>query len=198
MGNIAFIDGQNLYQSTKNEGWRIDPKLLMSYLKDEHRVDTALYLLCFRVHNLGDVYAKLKEAGFAVIFRDKRAKPSTERKGNIDTDLVFHVMHNLYENDSLDKVVIVSNDGDYKTLIRHLIRIGKLEKIIFPTEQSASGLYDDIDSKYKAYLSSDEIKPRVSKPNTQNQMIVGQSTTIKNDCPTNAESIESHPADNIA
>ncbi|MEN9582444.1 MAG: hypothetical protein RL641_398, partial [Candidatus Parcubacteria bacterium] len=45
----------------------------------------------------------------------------TTKKGNVDTDIVFEIMKNLIDNQNFDKIVVVSNDGDYKKVIDYLI-----------------------------------------------------------------------------
>lgn len=72
-------------------------------------------------------------------------------------------MHNLYSNKCFDKAVIVANDGDCITMIEHLIALNRLEKLVLPRKKTASGKYDNIDGKYKAYLSSSEIKNRLKR-----------------------------------
>ena len=75
-----------------------------------------------------------------------------EKKGNVDTDLVFEVMKNLIENNTLEKIVLVSGDGDYKKLVDYLIKKGKLEKLLIPNKKFASSLYNKLGSEYFDYL----------------------------------------------
>ncbi len=56
-------------------------------------------------------------------------------KGNIDADLVLHVMKELK---NYDKAVIVSGDGDFYTLIEFLDQRGKLLHLLTPNWQYSS------------------------------------------------------------
>jgi len=45
-GNLAFIDGQNLYMGTMSSaggGWRVDLKRFRAYLRDKYVVEKAFY-----------------------------------------------------------------------------------------------------------------------------------------------------------
>jgi uncharacterized LabA/DUF88 family protein len=70
------------------------------------------------------------------------------KKGNVDTDIVFEMMRNALDNSEMDKVVLVSGDGDYFKTVRYLIEKEKFERIIFPNKKFASSLYKKLDNKY--------------------------------------------------
>ena len=71
------------------------------------------------------------------------------KKGNVDTDIVFEMMRNALDNSEMDKAVLVSGDGDYFKTVRYLIEKGKFERILFPNSNFASSLYYKIDNRYK-------------------------------------------------
>jgi uncharacterized LabA/DUF88 family protein len=101
-----------------------------------------------------DLYSELQKAGFIVIFKEHNQYAITKKKGNVDTDIVFEAMKQVIENSSLDKVVLVSGDGDYKKMVDYLITKNKFQKILLPNRKFASSLYKKLGSEYFDYLSN--------------------------------------------
>jgi hypothetical protein len=114
--NIAFVDGQNLYLGTKEEGWAVDHKKFRIYLHDKYHIDEAYYFMGFVSEDEQDLYYKLQKAGFILAFREHSSALRGSKKGNVDSDIIFEVMRkndeyasSLYDElgsefyDSLDK-----------------------------------------------------------------------------------------------
>ena len=133
--NYAFIDGQNLYMSIKSQGWVLDYRRFRRYLTDKYHIKKA-FLFIGHIPTNADLYKSLQEYGFILIF-----KPILEIKGrikgNVDAELVLHVM---IEYPNYDKAVIVSGDGDFYCLINYLKNNGKLLKLIVPDDTRYSSL----------------------------------------------------------
>lgn len=126
-GNWAFIDIQNLYQSVKKEGWRINWKLFRDYLKNEYNVTRAVVFLGY-VKGNEYYYNLLKKSGFVLEFRPVFQLPNGDIDGgNVDADLASYVMD--FKNE-YNKAVIVADDGDYLRTIKSLMTQNKLQKII--------------------------------------------------------------------
>lgn len=85
-----------------------------------------------------------------------------KKKGNVDSDIIFHVMRRLLKNPDFDKIIIVSGDGDYKMLVDFLLEENKFGKILFPNKKFASSLYKSIGSEYFDYLESKDIQSKIS------------------------------------
>ena len=58
-------------------------------------------------------------------------------KGNVDAELVLQAMID-YAN--YERAVIVTSDGDFACLVRHLYEKGKLERVLSPTVNTCSVL----------------------------------------------------------
>ena len=120
--NLAFIDGQNLHLGILEDGWKIDHYKFRIYLKDKYHVTEAYYILGYINEEEQDLYNNLQKAGFIIIFKKHNPNLITQKKGNVDSDIVFEIMKNLIDNKSFDKIVLVSGDGDYKKLVDYLIK----------------------------------------------------------------------------
>lgn len=163
--NICFIDGQNLYLGTitSNKPWVADLNKLRSYLSERYEIKKAYYYLgCVDQRNQ-DLYTQIQEAGFILVFREHNRTMLSIKKGNVDTDIVFDIMRNLIDNQELNKIILISGDGDYKKLIDFLIKKDKLLKILFPDGRNASSLYNTIDNKFRLSLSKKNVKDKVKR-----------------------------------
>ena len=158
--NLAFIDGQNLYLGTTKSGdsWVVDLARFRVYLKKKYGVEKAYYFLGCVDDNLQDLYDEIQEAGFVLKFREHSTIMLGKKKGNVDTDIVFHIMKKLYLKENFDKVILVSGDGDYKKMVDFLIKENKFEKILFPNKKFASSLYKKITRVYYDYLEKSKDK----------------------------------------
>jgi uncharacterized LabA/DUF88 family protein len=152
--NIAFIDGQNLHLGTIQNGWKISLRKFRIYLKDKYKVSEAYYFLGFINESYQDLYSNLQKAGFIIIFKQHGSSLLAEKKGNVDTDVVFEIMKNLVDNKELDKIILVSGDGDYIKVINYLIFKNKFEKILFPNRRFASSLYKKLGAEFYDYIEN--------------------------------------------
>lgn len=164
--NLAFIDGQNLYMGTAKRAtgtWKINLKRFRTYLRDKYSVETAYYFLGVVQEEYQDVYEEIQQAGFVLMFREHSSTMVGQKKGNVDSDIIFHVMKRLYLREKFDRIVLVSGDGDYKLLVDFLIEHKKLEKILFPYQKFASSLYKKLGSEYFSALDSPQIQKKISQ-----------------------------------
>ena len=162
--NEAFIDGQNLYYSTTHSdvAWKTDNFRFREYLRRKFNIERAYYFLgCFD-DELQPMYDNLQEAGYILVFRKHLNVALSHKKGNVDTDIVFYIMHKLYKHENIDKIYLVSGDGDYYRLVRFLRDEGKLGKIMFPVRDYASSLYRRIEQKYRMYLDDTDVKRKIA------------------------------------
>ena len=167
MANIAYVDGQNLRMGTtkRDPEWKVDLARFRVYLQKKYRVERAYYYLGYvQEDGMGDaLYEKIQTAGFILVFRQHNSAMIGEKKGNVDSDIIFSIMKRLYMKESFDKIVLVSGDGDYKMLVDFLIENDKLEKLLFPKQRYASSLYKQITRKYFDDLSKEDIRDKIEK-----------------------------------
>lgn len=87
----------------------------------------------------------------------------SKKKGNVDSDIIFNIMKQLYKKESSNKIVLIAGDGDYKMLIDFLIEENKLKKILFPDKNRASSLYSTIYNSLKDNLSGKDVRKKISR-----------------------------------
>lgn len=139
--NYAFIDGQNLHAGVESLGWKLDHKKFRDYLKEELGIKRAYIFIGF-MEEQQPLYNALQEAGFILHFKPLVRHQETVIKGNVDADMVLQAMIDI---DRYDQAVIVSGDGDFAGLIRHLAAVNKLKKVIIPNRHTYSSLFKRMD-----------------------------------------------------
>lgn len=129
--NYAYIDGANLHKGVKNTGWRLDYKKLRVWLKEKYGVVQA-YLFIGLIPKNKDLYTHLQECGFTLIYKEVTYGGDGCVKGNCDADLVLRVTRDAFEN-SFEKAILVSGDGDYAGLVKFLQEKNKMAAILSPS-----------------------------------------------------------------
>lgn len=162
--NFAFIDGQNLHIGTTKRTispWKVDLKHFRIYLEQKYNVSKAYYFLGYFDNSQEALYRKIQIAGFILAFRQHNHLMIGKKKGNVDSDIIFHIMKKLYYKEPFDKIILVSGDGDYRQLVDFLITESKFEKILFPEKDRASSLYKKLSSTYFSALDEIDIRRKI-------------------------------------
>ncbi len=149
--NYAYIDGQNLHSGVSAQRWKLDHKKFRDYLRDDLGVEKAFIFLGFMEEHQ-DLYNALQEAGFILFFKPLIRYDDGAIKGNVDADMVLKVMIDI---EQYDNAVIVSGDGDFAGLIRHLAGLKKLKKVIIPNKDTYSSLFkrmEEFDTGYFVFI----------------------------------------------
>ena len=151
--NSAFIDGTNLHLSTVGRGWKISWRKFRRYLEEKYAVARAYYFIG-RVESNQTLYDTLESAGFELVFKETYIGINGKLKGNIDAELVLKVMtqYRVYK-----KAIIVTSDGDFACLVKHLIRKNKLRSVM--TLRRCSHLLEQASGTYMCYI--DELRNKL-------------------------------------
>ena len=188
-GNYAFIDSQNLNLGTQKMGWKMDWKKFREWLKSEYNVEKAFMFIGY-MPDYEKLYDQLHAQGYLVVLKptlemfhtdeiktdeqaakiEDKADEKRTTKGNVDTDLVLHVMKE-YKN--YEKAVIVSGDGDFYTLIEYLDQNNKLLKLLTPNWQ-----YSSLLKPYERYIVRlDQKRQELRYPDYRNKNRTNKSNT---------------------
>ena len=161
--NYAFIDSQNLNLGIQKLEWRLDYKKFRVYLKEKYNADKAYYFLGYVQDTNQELYEEIQNAGFVLVFRAHNPAMIGTKKGNVDSDIIFHIMKKLYKKEDFNKVVLVSGDGDYKLLVDFLIEEERFEKILFPDRKRASSLYKKLGARYFDALDLGGVRGKIER-----------------------------------
>jgi uncharacterized LabA/DUF88 family protein len=134
--NFAFIDSQNVNLAIQAQGWKLDFSRFRRYLSDKYHV-TQAYLFIGYVQGNQPLYTKLQKDGYILVFKPTLQLPGGKIKGNVDAELVLHAM---IEYPNYDQAVIVTGDGDFHCLVKHLNDNHKLLRLLVPNVHHYSAL----------------------------------------------------------
>ncbi len=134
--NYAFIDGQNLNLGIQSLGWKLNYLRFRKYLAEKYSVATAYYFIGYVPGNQ-PLYSELQKVGYVLIFKPTIPDGDGNVKGNIDADLVLQAMIDFQ---NYDQAIIISSDGDFYSLIKHLYQNNKLRFVMSPYIETCSNL----------------------------------------------------------
>ena len=136
LNNYAFIDSQNLNLGVQSMGWKLDFRRFRVYLREKYQVEIAYVFIGYIPANQ-NLYDSLQKAGYVLKFKPVLPDKYGEHKGNVDADLVLQTVVDFYEN-RFDKAVIITNDGDFYSLVTFLRQHDRLETVISPCRQTCA------------------------------------------------------------
>lgn len=148
--NFAFIDSTNLHLGIRALGWELDYRRFRTYLGEKYGVVKAYIFIGFSpLHQ--QLYMKLQEYGYVIIFKPVMQLPDGGMKGNCDAELVLQVMIDI---EQYEKAILVTGDGDFYCLVNHLKEVGKFGLVLAPSAQNCSSLLRKVAGKDIAFVSS--------------------------------------------
>jgi uncharacterized LabA/DUF88 family protein len=153
--NYAFIDGQNLNLGIQQMGWNLDFKKFRIYLKEKYGVELAYYFIGY-VDGHSDLYRSLQMAGYILVFKPTLLLANGTVKGNCDAELVLQAMIDLNE---YNKAVIVTGDGDFYCLVKHLRKINKFRILLAPNSSRCSHLLNTAAENQISFM--DDLKQKL-------------------------------------
>lgn len=132
--NFAFIDNTNVHKGIQMLGWKLDLIKFRKLLAERYGVTRAYMFIGYLAGNQ-DMYRDFQNMGYTLIFKPTLPNKDGEVKGNCDAELVLQVMIDL---NGYEKAVIVTGDGDFQCLVKHLRKMGKLGYVISPNRKWCS------------------------------------------------------------
>ncbi len=131
--NFAYIDGANLHKGAKELGWELDYKRFRKWLSDKFNVTTA-YLFVGLIPDRKDLYTKLQEFGYVLVYKEVTYDGTDKVKGNCDADLVLKAAVDFFEK-KFDTAVLVTSDGDYACLLKFLKEKNVFKSLVSPNNK---------------------------------------------------------------
>lgn len=124
-----FIDGANLWSTTKALGWDVDYMRLRKYFNTKFNVVRSLYytaMLDQEHRTIQPLVDWLSYNGFVVVtkFAKEFHDPSTGQrkiKGNMDVEMAMDM---LIIGQKVDNIVLFTGDGDFRRVVEEVQRHG--------------------------------------------------------------------------
>ena len=137
--NYAFIDNNNVNSAVNSQRWKLDRAKFLKLLKEKFKVSKAYLFIGYTPEN-SKMYKYFREIGYEIVFKPVLTLESGQTKGNVDAELVLQAMIDYRK---YDKAIIVTGDGDFACLVRHLYNKEKLYSLIVPNKRRYSQFLQD-------------------------------------------------------
>jgi uncharacterized LabA/DUF88 family protein len=168
-GKIAlFIDGANLYLTTRALGFEIDFKRFLKEFQDRGTLLRALYFTAIvedqEFSSIRPLIDWLDYNGYTVV--TKPAKEFTDAsghrkvKGNMDIELAVHAME-LAEH--VDQIVLFSGDGDFRSLVEALQRRGVHVTVISTMSTPSPMISDELRRQADVFTDLVDLRPKIGR-----------------------------------
>jgi uncharacterized LabA/DUF88 family protein len=154
----VYIDVQNTHKATQKLWWLIDWQKLYIYLSDKYKADHIYYAVWYIASNQG-IYTKLENIGYIMLYKETMVMHDGQVKGNVDIDIAIRSTVDIRRN-WLSKAYLITNDGDYNTLIQFFIDEWVLWWLILSDRKSASYLIKKLN---KTILDIQDIQSKIQK-----------------------------------
>jgi uncharacterized LabA/DUF88 family protein len=173
-----FIDGANLYATSKTLGFDIDYKLLRSEFMRRGKLVRAFYYTALLEN---DEYSPIRPLvdwlnynGFSMV--TKPAKEFTDPmgrrkvKGNMDVELAVDAMELAPR---LDHIVIFSGDGDFRPLVEALQRQGVRVSVVSTVRSQPPMISDDLRRQADNFIDLFDLRDVIGRPARETAEPVG-------------------------
>jgi uncharacterized LabA/DUF88 family protein len=163
-----FIDGANLYATTKGLGFDIDYKRLLKEFQSRGYLMRAFYYTALiedqEYSSIRPLLDWLDYNGYTVVTKPaKEFTDSTGRrkvKGNMDLELAVEAMELAPH---LDHMVLFSGDGDFRPLVEAVQRRGVRVTVVSTISTQPPMIADELRRQADVFLDLVELMPKVGR-----------------------------------
>ena len=195
-----FIDGANLYATSRALGFDIDyRKLLSSFQKRGYLLRAYYYTALVEDQEYSSIRPLidwLDYNGFKVVTKPaKEFTDSTGRrkiKGNMDIELTVDALELA---DVVDHYVIFSGDGDFRTLVEALQRRGRKVSIVSTMASQPPMISDDLRRQADHFIDLMTLKNEVGRDPSERPVRRPEPAEVEEDDYLTAAALAAAPAE---
>jgi uncharacterized LabA/DUF88 family protein len=163
-----FIDGANLYATSRSLGFDIDYRKLLSYFQKKGYLLRANYYTAIiedqEYSSIRPLIDWLDYNGYQVVTKPaKEFMDSTGRrkiKGNMDIELAIDA---LQLTEHVDHYVIFSGDGDFRSLVEALQRRGRKVTVVSTMTSQPPMIADDLRRQADHFVDLASLRAEVGR-----------------------------------
>ena len=165
----VFIDGANLYATSRSLGFDIDYRRLLAEFREQGYLLRAVYYTAMaedqEYSSIRPLIDWLDYNGYRVVTKPlKRFEDAEGRrklKGNMDIELAIDAME-IAEH--IDHFVLFSGDGDFRYLVEALQRKGKKVTVVSTVRTQPPMIADDLRRQADHFLEISDLAERLGRP----------------------------------
>jgi len=178
-----FIDGANLYAASKNLGFDIDYRKLLTAFRGRGYLLRAYYYTALledqEYSSLRPLIDWLDYNGYNVV--TKLAKEYTDLlgrrkiKGNMDIELAVDAME---QAKTVDHMVIFSGDGAFTSLVEALQRRGRKVSVVSTMQTQAPMIADDLRRRADHFIELMTLKAEIERSPNEGPARYGEAVRL--------------------
>ncbi|WP_102957813.1 NYN domain-containing protein [Mangrovicella endophytica] len=163
-----FIDGANLYATSRGLGFDIDyKKMLLAFQKRGYLLRAHYYTALIEDQEYSSIRPLidwLDYNGYRVV--TKPAKEFTDQtgrrkvKGNMDIELAIDAME---LSDTVDHFVLFSGDGDFRSLVEALQRKGRKVSVVSTLQTQPPMISDDLRRQADNFIDLASLRAEIGR-----------------------------------
>jgi uncharacterized LabA/DUF88 family protein len=163
-----FIDGANLYATAKSLGFDIDYKRLLALFRGKCQLVRALYYTALaedqEYSSIRPLIDWLDYNGYTMVtkptkeFTDSMGRRKV--KGNMDIELTVDAMSLAAH---LDHVLIFSGDGDFRSLVEALQRMGKRVSVVSTLQTQPPMVADELRRQADQFIDLADLEQQICR-----------------------------------
>ncbi|RFC62520.1 NYN domain-containing protein [Fulvimarina endophytica] len=163
-----FIDGANLYAASRNLGFDIDYKKMLTFFEKKSYLLRAYYYTALiedqEYSSIRPLIDWLDYNGYRVV--TKPAKEFTDAsgrrkvKGNMDIELAIDAME---LSDAVDHFVLFSGDGDFRSLVDALQRKGRKVSVVSTLATQPPMISDDLRRQADHFIDLASLRSEIGR-----------------------------------
>ncbi|WP_024508026.1 NYN domain-containing protein [Bradyrhizobium sp. ARR65] len=163
-----FIDGTNLYATSRALGFDIDFKRLLSEFQNRGAMLRAFFYTTIiedqEYSSIRPLIDWLDYNGYTVVTKAAKefvdATGRRKLKGSMGIELAVNAME-LAER--VDEIVLFSGDGDFRSLVEALQRRGVRVTVVSTTASQPPMVADELRRQADAFIDLADLKPRIGR-----------------------------------
>ncbi len=176
----VFIDGANLYQAARALGFDIDYKRLLAALSADCRFVRAYYYTALldeqEYSPIRPLVDWLDYNGYTMVTKPLKefTQPTGRRKlkGNMDVEITVDIME---VSRSVDHVVLLSGDGDFRRLVEAVQRRGVRVTVISTIRTQPPMIADELRRQADTFVDLVDLQPTISRAHGPRSPEAGRS-----------------------
>ncbi len=163
-----FIDGANLYATSKSLGFDIDYKRLLTWFRQRGQLVRALYYTALaedqEYSSIRPLIDWLDYNGYTMVtkptkeFTDSMGRRKV--KGNMDIELTVDAMR-LAEH--LDHIILFSGDGDFRSLVEALQQRGRRVSIVSTLQTQPPMVADELRRQADQFIDLADLESAICR-----------------------------------
>ncbi len=163
-----FIDGANLYATSRSLGFDIDYKRLLKDFREKAYLIRAVYYTALaedqEYSSIRPLIDWLDYNGYKVVTKPLKeftdAQGRRKVKGNMDIELAVDAMEIA---DHIDHLVLFSGDGDFRYLVEALQRKGKKVTVASTVKTQPPMISDDLRRQADHFMELNQLAAEVGR-----------------------------------